>query len=177
MWIGRIICISIWTRRRAHPSSTCSRRRCSFATRWQNSRSPAMRKRPARAAIHVYIPIVRGPDAESRCGRSRKHFSIELAQRHPKLITAEYRVAKRPAGHVLVDYNQNAWNRTLASVYSVRPKPRRRFPLRSPGKKSSAASSIEDFTMKTCRSVSRSWAIFGGPCWRKASRANLERFL
>jgi DNA primase len=24
---------------------------------------------------------------------------------------------------VLVDYNQNAWGRTLASVYSLRPKP------------------------------------------------------
>jgi bifunctional non-homologous end joining protein LigD len=46
-----------------------------------------------------------------------------LAARFPKLITAEYRMAKRPAKHVLVDYNQNAWGRTLASVYSVRPKP------------------------------------------------------
>ena len=25
---------------------------------------------------------------------------------------------------MLVDYNQNAWGRTLASVYSVRPRPR-----------------------------------------------------
>jgi bifunctional non-homologous end joining protein LigD len=32
-------------------------------------------------------------------------------------------VAKRPADRVLVDYNQNAWGRTLASAYSVRPKP------------------------------------------------------
>jgi bifunctional non-homologous end joining protein LigD len=32
-------------------------------------------------------------------------------------------VAKRPAERVLVDYNQNAWGRTLASVYSVRPHP------------------------------------------------------
>src|SRR5205085_196430 len=31
--------------------------------------------------------------------------------------------AHRPEKRVLVDYNQNAWGRTLASVYSVRPKP------------------------------------------------------
>jgi bifunctional non-homologous end joining protein LigD len=35
-----------------------------------------------------------------------------------------YKKAARPAGRVLVDYNQNAWGRTLASVYSVRPRPR-----------------------------------------------------
>ncbi|MDB4899893.1 MAG: hypothetical protein JWN53_1701, partial [Gemmatimonadetes bacterium] len=29
-----------------------------------------------------------------------------------------------PEGRVLVDYNQNAWGRTLSSVYSVRPKPK-----------------------------------------------------
>ena len=33
----------------------------------------------------------------------------------------DHRIAKRPKGRVLVDYNQNAWGRTLASVYSVRP--------------------------------------------------------
>ena len=32
-------------------------------------------------------------------------------------------MAKRPKGRVLVDYNQNAWGRTLASIYSVRPTP------------------------------------------------------
>ncbi len=36
-------------------------------------------------------------------------------------MTAEYRIAKRPPRRVLVDYNQNAWGRTLASIYSVRP--------------------------------------------------------
>src|SRR5216117_3342354 len=46
-----------------------------------------------------------------------------LASRQPALLTAEYRVANRPRGRVLMDYNQNAWGRTLASVYSVRPKP------------------------------------------------------
>jgi len=51
-----------------------------------------------------------------------KAIAQTLARKHPELITAEYRIAKRPAGRVLVDYNQNAWGRTLASVYSVRPK-------------------------------------------------------
>ena len=53
-----------------------------------------------------------------------KALAQELAARHPSSLTAEYRVAKRPRGRVLVDYNQNAWGRTLASIYSVRPTPR-----------------------------------------------------
>ena len=72
--------------------------------------------------VHVYVPIVRGPQ-QKEVWTFAKSFSKQLESRYPKLVTAEYRVAKRPAGHVLVDYNQNAWNRTLASVYSVRPKP------------------------------------------------------
>src|SRR5207248_8359373 len=53
-----------------------------------------------------------------------KDLAFALAKRNPALITAEYRIAKRPANHVLVDYNQNAWGRTLASLYSPRPTPR-----------------------------------------------------
>jgi bifunctional non-homologous end joining protein LigD len=73
--------------------------------------------------IHVYVPIVRGP-TQKDVWRFAKQFAIELAKLRPALITAEYRVAKRPPGRVLVDYNQNAWGRTLASIYSPRPKPR-----------------------------------------------------
>src|SRR5262249_17830878 len=53
-----------------------------------------------------------------------KAFARQMEARHPALVTAEYKKAKRPRGRVLVDYNQNAWGRTLASVYSVRPTPR-----------------------------------------------------
>lgn len=71
--------------------------------------------------IHIYIAIERGP-LQKEVWRVAKRIAIELAEQHPNAITSEYRVAKRPAGRVLVDYNQNAWGRTLASVYSVRPK-------------------------------------------------------
>jgi bifunctional non-homologous end joining protein LigD len=72
--------------------------------------------------IHVYVPIVRGP-SQKEVWHVAKSLAQTLAAARPALITAEYRVARRPVGRVLVDYNQNAWGRTLASVYSVRPQP------------------------------------------------------
>ncbi len=71
--------------------------------------------------LHLYVAIATGP-AQKDVWHFAKRLAKELEQRHPKLITAEFRVADRPRGRVLVDYNQNAWGRTLASVYSVRPK-------------------------------------------------------
>jgi len=75
------------------------------------------------SGIHIYVPIVRGP-LQKEVWTFAKEFARVMEARAPKLITAEYRIAQRPRGHVLVDYNQNAWGRTLASVYSVRPTPK-----------------------------------------------------
>jgi bifunctional non-homologous end joining protein LigD len=72
--------------------------------------------------LHVYVPIERGP-VQKAVWTFAKALAVELAARSPALMTSEYRVAKRPRGRVLVDYNQNAWGRTLASIYSVRPTP------------------------------------------------------
>ena len=75
------------------------------------------------SGIHIYVPMVRGP-LQKEVWTFAKEFARVMEARAPKLITAEYRIAQRPRGHVLVDYNQNAWGRTLASVYSVRPTPK-----------------------------------------------------
>lgn len=72
--------------------------------------------------VHVYVPIVRGP-LQKEVWTFAKTFAIAMAKHDPKLMTAEYRKEKRPPGRVLVDYNQNRWGSTLASVYSVRPTP------------------------------------------------------
>jgi bifunctional non-homologous end joining protein LigD len=81
---------------------------------------PSYPKTTGSRGIHVYVPIVRGP-TQKQVWSVAKTIAIFLAGKHPKLMTAEYRVSTRPAERVLVDYNQNAWGRTLASVYSVRP--------------------------------------------------------
>jgi bifunctional non-homologous end joining protein LigD len=83
---------------------------------------PPLVKTTGSRGLHIYVPIVRGPDQKT-VWTFAKALAVELAARNPALMTAEYKVAKRPKGRVLVDYNQNAWGRTLASIYSVRPRP------------------------------------------------------
>ena len=83
---------------------------------------PSYPKTSGSKGLHVYVPIKRGP-TQKDVWTFTKALAMTLAERHPKVLTAQYRVAKRPRGRVLVDYNQNAWGRTLASVYSVRPTP------------------------------------------------------
>jgi bifunctional non-homologous end joining protein LigD len=81
---------------------------------------PAYAKTSGASGLHIYVPLKRGP-LQKEVWTFTKAFAVALAERHPKILTAQYRIAKRPRGRVLVDYNQNAWGRTLASVYSVRP--------------------------------------------------------
>ena len=75
------------------------------------------------SGVHIYVAIERGP-LQKEVWTFAKALAQAVAYQHPRLLTAEYRIAERPRGTVLVDYNQNAWGRTLASVYSPRPKPR-----------------------------------------------------
>lgn len=72
--------------------------------------------------MHVYVPIVRGPDQKAVWSFA-KAFAYALSAERPTTATAEYRLSHRPKDRVPIDYNQNAWGRTLASVYSVRPRP------------------------------------------------------
>jgi bifunctional non-homologous end joining protein LigD len=73
------------------------------------------------SGVHLYVPIARAP-LQKRVWTFAKALAQALAAKHPKLLTSEYRIVDRPKGRVLVDYNQNAWGRTLASIYSARPK-------------------------------------------------------
>src|ERR671915_1425132 len=83
---------------------------------------PALIKTTGSRGFHIYVPIVRGP-TQKEVWTVAKQFANTLASLRPDLITAEYKIAKRPNKRVLVDYNQNAWGRTLSSIYSVRPQP------------------------------------------------------
>jgi bifunctional non-homologous end joining protein LigD len=126
--------------------------------------------------IHVYVPIVRGP-LQKDVWRFAKALSTELATRNPKLITAEYRVAKRPPGHVLADYNQNAWGRTLASVYSVRPKPAATVSTPVTWEEVQRGIRMEDFTVFNVPERLRKIGDLWKPLLAEKGRTDLSAFL
>lgn len=126
--------------------------------------------------VHIYVPIVRGPLQKQVWGFA-KQLAQSLARRFPNLITAEYRIAKRPPDRVLVDYNQNAWGRTLASVYSVRPKPLATVSTPVSWEELESGIRIEDFCMDNVPARVREKGDLYKPLLQARGRARLERFL
>ena len=70
--------------------------------------------------IHVLVPIARRATYEDTYTFAEL-VARGLEERHPGLVTTEWLKRKREG--VLVDHRQNARGKTIASVYSVRPKP------------------------------------------------------
>jgi bifunctional non-homologous end joining protein LigD len=97
--------------------------------------------------MHLYVGIVRGP-TQKQVWTFAKAFAFEVERRMPQLATAVYEIAARPEGRVLIDYNQNRWGSTLASVYSVRPKPLATVSTPVTWREVEQGIEIEDFTLR-----------------------------
>jgi bifunctional non-homologous end joining protein LigD len=138
-------------------------------------RMPNYAKTTGSKGIHVYVPIVRGP-TQKQVWTFAKEFARQMEARRPDLVTAEYKVLKRPTGRVLVDYNQNAWGRTLASIYSVRPKPRATVSTPVKWKELERGVAIEDFRMDNVPARLRRLGDLWEPLLAKKGRVKLEKF-
>ncbi len=95
--------------------------------------------------FHVLVPL----DRRSTYADSRQFAEIvagAIARTHPKLATTEWSKARRRG--VLIDSNQNGEGKTIASVYSVRPKPN--APVSTPLRwdEVGEVTSPSDFTMQ-----------------------------
>jgi len=97
--------------------------------------------------MHVYVAIKRGP-SQHGVWAVAKALSHAIAKAHEDLLIVEYRVAKRPKGRVLLDYNQNSFGRTLASIYSVRPNEEAMVSTPLEWKEVEGSCESSDFTMR-----------------------------
>jgi bifunctional non-homologous end joining protein LigD len=136
---------------------------------------PSYPKTTGSRGIHVYVPIVRGP-TQKQVWSVAKTIAVFLGGKHPRLITAEYKMAKRPAERVLVDYNQNAWGRTLASVYSVRPHPRAAVSAPVEWSEIERGIRIEDFRLDNMPARIAERGDLFAPILARQRRFPLERF-
>lgn len=125
--------------------------------------------------MHLYVAIVRGPEQKA-VWTFAKVLAVELASRYPTLMTTEYRVAKRPRGRVLVDYNQNRWGSTLASVYSVRPRPRATVSTPLRWDEVTGGATTEDFRIDNVPARVRAEGDLWKPLLRKRGRTDLDAF-
>jgi bifunctional non-homologous end joining protein LigD len=137
---------------------------------------PCYAKTSGSRGIHIYVPIKRGP-VQKRVWGFAKEMARSLEARFPDLITAEYRVARRPAGRVLVDYNQNAWGRTLASVYSVRPAARATVSAPVTWEEVERGFRMEDFRIDNMPGRVRALGDLWRPLTLARGRLDLERLM
>ena len=137
---------------------------------------PNYAKTTGSKGIHVYIPIKRGP-TQKQVWTFAKEFAYAMASHSPKLLTTIYQVSKRPKGRVLVDYNQNAWGRTLASVYSVRPKEVPSVSTPVTWKELERGIKIEDFRIDNVPARVKRLGDLWKPMTAAKGRFNLEAYL
>ena len=128
------------------------------------------------SGMHVYVAIERGP-LQKQVWTFAKAFAQTLERMFPDIVTAEYRIAKRPAGRVLVDYNQNAWGRTLASVYSVRAVPRATVSTPVTWEEVEGGITLDDFRVDNVRERFAAVGDMWSPLLQKQGRFDLQTLL
>jgi len=117
--------------------------------------------------IHILVPVAR----RHTYAQAREFSEIvagALARAHPGLATTEWTKAKRRG--VLIDSNQNGEGKTIASAYSVRPKPG--APVSTPLRWEEVNESLDPaaFTMAAVRErVEREGDLFAGVLVTKQS--------
>lgn len=137
---------------------------------------PHYAKTTGSRGIHVYIPIAVGP-TQKEVWTFAKALGHTLAEQYPKLITAVYALRNRPVDKVLVDYNQNAWGRTLASIYSVRPHPKAAVSTPVTWEEIEKGIKIEDFRIDNVPARVEKLGDLWAPLLASKGRFKLEKVL
>ncbi len=123
----------------------------------------AFPKTSGSSGIHIYLPLKPTNKYESVAEYSRM-LASEVAGRAPKIATVERTIAKRKRDQVYVDWMQNARGKSLASVLTVRAKPKATVSMPLTWKQVEQGAKISDFTVKNVPALLKKkdnpWADF-----------------
>src|SRR2546428_2382926 len=101
------------------------------------------------SGIHVHLPVLENTHTYEEVRIFAETIASIVVQRAPEYATIERVVRRRKPHHVYVDYLQNIRGKTVASVYS--PRPRAGAPVSTPLKWEELKRTIDpkQFTIKT----------------------------
>jgi bifunctional non-homologous end joining protein LigD len=119
--------------------------------------------------IHIYIPVEPVYTYE-QLRTFAEIVARTVATRHPNLVTNERSVARRPAGRILIDVQQNAHGRPLAAPYAVRAFPK--APVSAPVLPAELRTNLrpEDLNMTTIFARLKKKGDLWGDFWKRRQR-------
>src|ERR1700722_2437368 len=119
--------------------------------------------------FHIYAPVEPVYSYE-QLRTFAEIIARNVTAEHPHLVTSERIVAKRPAGRVLIDVQQNAHGRPLAAAYSVRAFPK--APVSTPVLPRELRPSLrpESLNIKTISARLREKGDLWADFWKKRQR-------
>lgn len=100
------------------------------------------------SGLHVFVSVSKGYAFEEAM-KWAKGVSEEVARRAPKIATVKRSISERQKNQVYVDYQQNARGKTIASPYTVRPKPKATVSAPVSWKEVESGFKLTDFTLQT----------------------------
>ncbi len=107
---------------------------------------PARCKTSGSTGLHIYLPL--GARYEYNLVRDFAHIIVQLVQQRLPQITTLERSLKKRGSKIYLDYLQNRTGQTVASVYSVRPKPGAPVSMPIEWDELTNEMSIRDFTIE-----------------------------
>jgi bifunctional non-homologous end joining protein LigD len=122
--------------------------------------------------MHIFIPVEPVYTYE-QLRTFGEIIARTVTAEHPNLVTNERSVAKRPAGRVLIDVQQNAHGRPLAAAYAVRAFPR--APVSAPILPRELKTNLkaEALNIKTIFARLESKGDLWGDFWKRRQRLEL----
>ena len=135
----------------------------------QELRLVSFLKTSGATGIHIYLPVEPIYTYE-QLRTFGEIIARTVTAEHPNLVTSERIVAKRPAGRVLIDVQQNAHGRPLAAAYSVRAFPQ--APVSAPllPRELRASLRSETLNMKTVFARLKEKGDLWGDFWKRRQR-------
>jgi len=119
--------------------------------------------------FHIYVPVEPVYTYE-QLRTFAEIIARNVTAEHANLVTSERIVAKRPAGRVLIDVQQNAHGRPLAAAYSVRAFPK--APVSTPVLPRELRTSLkpESLNLKTVAARLKEKGDLWADFWKKRQR-------